>query len=250
MPLSQVSTPPFPYFRSWSDERKMIVSMATELTVKERAFAQLIIEGTKTAAYRKIYSDRGSPTTTAVAAYKLSRKPKIKREVARLLRQRESPPEDYARIRDVAVAGLMEMFLQEPDPRLRAKVGAILLAYANAGLKLHPVPTEKERKYEEIAQILGDVVRAGPRVINREQEQLIGETEQSDAMLLEVESENEAPGGIDLDMPKTITASRTTGIGVPLDGASSGLEPARGFDLVAIPGRFPPQFRRVPRVNP
>ena len=63
--------------------------MATELIVKERAFAQLIIEGTKTAAYRKVYSARGSPSTTAVAAYKLSKRPKIKQEVARLLRQRE-----------------------------------------------------------------------------------------------------------------------------------------------------------------
>ena len=30
------------------------------------------------------------------------------------------------------VAGLTEIFLQEPDPRLRAKVGSVLLAYADA----------------------------------------------------------------------------------------------------------------------
>jgi hypothetical protein len=117
----------------------MGVTMATELTVKERAFAELIVQGSKTAAYRTVYSAQGSPATQATNAYKLSRKPKIKAEVARLLKQREFPAEDYARIRDVAIAGLTEIFLQGPDPRLRLKAGSILLAYADAGLKLHPV---------------------------------------------------------------------------------------------------------------
>jgi hypothetical protein len=138
--------------------------MATELTVKERAFAQLIIEGTKVAAYRKVYSDRGSVTTQTVNAYKFAKKPKIKAEVARLLRQREFPADDYARIRDVAVAGLTEIFLQESDPRLRAKVGSVLLAYADAGLKLHPVPSTKEREYDELIALISAEVEEGGKL--------------------------------------------------------------------------------------
>jgi hypothetical protein len=173
--------------------------MATELTVKERAFAQLIIEGTKTAAYRKVYSDRGSAATQAVNAYKLSKKPKVKAEVARLLRQREFPADDYARIRDVIVAGLTETFLQEADPRLRVKVGSILLAYADAGLKLHPVPTEKERKYDELTKFLEGVVGEQQAAVSRKQEQLIVEMEQADAMSLQVEPGNEQSEGGDFE---------------------------------------------------
>jgi hypothetical protein len=161
--------------------------MATELTVKERAFAQLIIEGTKTAAYRKVYSARGSAATQAVNAYKLSKKPKIKQEVARLLRQREFLADDYARIREVAVAGLTEMFLQESDPRLRLRAASILLGYADAGLKLHPVPTEKERQYDELLQLLGEVVCKQRGAVSQQPGQSIREGEQSEAILVEVE---------------------------------------------------------------
>ena len=168
--------------------------MATELTVKERAFAQLIIEGTQVAAYRKVYSARGNANTQTTNAYKLSRRPKIKREVARLLRQREFPADDYARIRDLAVAGLTEIFLQEPDPRLRAKVGSVLLAYADAGLKLHPVPSEKERKFDELSQFVSEVVRRHQEAVGRGPQQPTIETHQTEAPFLEVESDTEAPG--------------------------------------------------------
>jgi hypothetical protein len=62
---------------------------AISLSVKERAFARLIIEGTKTAAYRKVDSDRGVPPPRPSPRTNSARKPKIKAEVARLLGQRE-----------------------------------------------------------------------------------------------------------------------------------------------------------------
>jgi hypothetical protein len=207
--------------------------MATELTVKERAFAQLIIEGTKTAAYRKVYSDRGSPATTAVAAYKLSRKPKIKNEVARLLRQREFPADDYARIRDVAVAGLTEIFLQESDPRLRAKVGSVLLAYADAGLKLHPVPTEKERKYDEFNRLLAEVASERQGVLSREQEPPIVEVEQTD--LLPAESLEEVSEGEALEVPDASMCEITAATEVLMD-AGSGLATQEAAAAAPIAG--------------
>jgi hypothetical protein len=126
----------------------MGVTMATDFTVKERAFAELIVQGSKSAAYRTVYSARGGQATQATNAYKLSRKPKIKTEVARLLQQRAFPADDYRRLQETAIAGFIELFLRDPDSRVRLKAGSILLAYADAGLKLHPEPSVKERVYD------------------------------------------------------------------------------------------------------
>jgi len=103
-----------PYFPSRPGRWKMGVTMATDLTVKERAFAELIVQGSKSAAYRTVYSARGSQATQATNAYKLSRKPKIKTEVARLLQQRAFPADDYRRLQETAIAGFMELFLRDP----------------------------------------------------------------------------------------------------------------------------------------
>ena len=219
--------------------------MATELTVKERAFAQLIIEGTQVAAYRKVYSARGNANTQTTNAYKLSRRPKIKREVARLLRQREFPADDYARIRDLAVAGLTEIFLQEPDPRLRAKVGSVLLAYADAGLKLHPVPSEKERKFDELSQFVSEVVRRHQEAVGRGPQQPTIETPQTEAPFLEVESDTEAPGQGDSELFESQPEDDTAEIEVHIDAAPENLDPPGKDELVAIPGCFPPRYRRV-----
>lgn len=40
--------------------------------------------------------------------------------------------DDYARIRDMAVADLTELFLRDADLRPRAKVGSVLIAYGHA----------------------------------------------------------------------------------------------------------------------
>src|SRR6516164_6195193 len=131
----------------------MGVTMATELTVKERAFAELIVQGSKSAAYRTVYSARGNQATQATNAYKLSRKPKIKTEVARLLQQRAFPADDYKRLQETAIAGMTEIFLRDPDSRVRLKAGSILSAYADAGLKLHPEPSAKERVYDSSERV-------------------------------------------------------------------------------------------------
>ena len=218
-----------------------LVNMATELTVKERAFARLIIEGTKSSAYRAVYSSKGTPATQAVNACKLSKRPKVKAEVARLLRQRECPADDYARIRDMAVAGLTEMFISEPDPRVRAKVGSILLAYADEGLKLHPVPTEKERKYDELANFLRNMVRPREGPAGREEEHLIVEPVQTDEEDAEAATSKEE----EFDAP-TVEYSE---MGIPLSAEAVAEESLETWDLAPIPGCFPPKYRRVERLG-
>jgi hypothetical protein len=219
--------------------------MATELTVKERAFAHLIIEGTKVAAYRKIYSDRGSPATTAVAAYKLSKKPKIKAEVARLLRQRECPPDDYARIREVVTAGLMEAFLREPDPKVRLKAGTILLAYADAGLKLHPEPSTKERAYDELTQFLGNIVREH-RTATDHQEPLIVETDPPVVLPVPEARFDEALGNADEEAVAELSVwDDAAEMHVPVGSGSEGTAPEAKFEKRPVPGAFPVRLRRV-----
>jgi hypothetical protein len=226
----------------------MVFIVATELTVKERAFAQLIIEVTKSEAYRRVYSVEGNARTQATNAYRIAKRPKVKQEVARLLRQRELPADDYTRIRDVALAGLMEIFLSEPDTRLRIKAGSMLLAYADAGLRLHPVPTEKERKYDELTQFLDQTLGKPRGVIRQEQEPPpVVELAQAETPLPKAEADNEQadPGNSEasesmaFDNPVTIEAS--------FDTAPEPIGPSEEFDQVAIPGRFPAQFQRVPR---
>jgi hypothetical protein len=214
--------------------------MASEMTVKERAFARLIIEGTKTAAYRTVYSSAGTPATQAVNAYKLSREPKIKAEVARLLRQRECPADDYARIREMAVAGLTEIFIHEPDPRVRMKVGSILLSYADAGLKLHP--TEKERKYDELAQFLRNAV--GERGVGRkEQEPLVVDGEPPGAE--PNDSAAETPENADEWEPDPVAKQSAAAAPDALGPALEELVPKMEYRLAPIPGAFPMRFRRV-----
>ena len=59
------------------------------------------------------------------------------------VQQRAFPADDYKRLQETAIAGLMEIFLYDPNSRVRLRAGSILLEYADAGLKLHPEPSEK-----------------------------------------------------------------------------------------------------------
>jgi len=110
--------------------------MANQMTAREQRFAALLLETTKVDAYGQAgYSKNARRATQTVDAYRLSKKPKVQREVARLLQQRAFPADDYKRLQETAIAGLMEMFLYDANSRVRLKAGSILLAYADAGLK-------------------------------------------------------------------------------------------------------------------
>jgi hypothetical protein len=214
--------------------------MANELTTKERAFAQLMIAGTKADAYRRVYSAKGKPATQAVAAYRLSKKPKIQKEVERLLQHRAFPADDYKRLQETSIAGLTEIFLHDPDPRVRLETGSILLNYADAGLKSHPEPSTKERAFDEITRYVEDAARKHREALGREPEQaLIAElAEEEAAPLVEVAVEGGPPGGEggepEPDEPARIEAS------------CAAEQPAAAFRWELVPGYFPPKRRRVP----
>jgi hypothetical protein len=236
--------------------------MATELTVKERAFAELIVQGTKSAAYRTVYSAKGSQATQATNAYKLSRKPKIKTEVARLLQQRAFPADDYKRLQETAIAGMTEMFLYDPDSRVRLKAGALLLAYAAEGLKLRPQPSAEDRAVaQERAIITAELrkiyARAGltwhgedaapehPEVIAREQELMVEPAEESEGGKAAVPSTPPPePGQLAVNASAEEPAETSGGLSERETHLNT-RDDEPTFRREAIPGRFPPAYRRV-----
>jgi hypothetical protein len=108
------------WFLPASHKEKIREAMANQKTARERRFAALLLETTKVdAAYRQAgSSQKGSCATQTVDAYRLS---KVQREVARLLEQCAFPADDYKRLQATAIAGLTELFLYDPDSRVRLK---------------------------------------------------------------------------------------------------------------------------------
>jgi hypothetical protein len=231
--------------------------MANEMTAREQRFAALLLETTKVDAYNQAgYSQKGSRATQTVDAYRLSKRPKVRREVARLLQQRAFPADDYKRLQETAIAGMTEIFLYDPDARVRLKAGALLLAYAAEGLKLRPQSSAEDRAVDSqeraiiTAELRTIYARAGltwhgedaapehPEVIAREQELMVEPAEEEAEPLVEaaeIESalhEDEAPE------PEPAMAEGSF--------IAEHRNPAVQFRLEAIPGYFPPKYRRVP----
>jgi hypothetical protein len=142
------------------------------------------------------------------------------------------------------------MFLHDPDSRVRLKAGSILLAYADAGLKLHPQASAQERAVDsqERAAIIDELemiyAQAGiPRPVEdaaREHREAMGKDPEQ-ALIAEEEAEP-AQGddkvrefGEDDTVEKPLVAQHRS--------------PAVQFRLEAIPGYFPAKYRRV-RIEP
>jgi hypothetical protein len=217
--------------------------MANEMTAREQRFAALLLETTKVDAYGQAgYSQKGSRAMQTVDAYRLSKRPKVQREVARLLRQRAFPADDYKRLQETAIAGLMEMFLYDANSRVRLKAGSMLLAYAGAGLKLHPEPSAKERAFDEITQYIA--ARKHEEAMGREPEQaLMGEpAEEETELLVGVATEDAPPAKSGAEILEELRQVP------PMEAeAPKPLAPQVRYieKLVSKPGHFPAQFVKV-----
>ena len=220
--------------------------MANQMTAREQRFAALLLETTKVDAYGQAgYSQKGSRATQTVDAYRLSKRPKVQREVARLLRQRAFPSNDYKRLQETAIAGLMEMFLYDANSRVRLKAGSILLAYADAGLKLHPEPSEKERAFDEITRYIEDAARKRREAMGREPEQelIVEPAEEEAEPLVEVAAEDPPPAKSGAELLEELRRAPPMEVEVPKPPAPQVRYIER---LVSKPGHFPPVFVKVP----
>jgi hypothetical protein len=98
--------------------------------------------------------------------------------------------------------GLLELFLHDPNSRVRLKAGSILLEYADAGLKLHPQPSAKERAYDEITEYIEDAARKHRESMGRESEQalIVEPTEEEAEPLVEMAAEDPPPAKSDAEI--------------------------------------------------
>jgi hypothetical protein len=215
--------------------------MANQITAREQRFAALLLETTKVDAYGQAgYSQNGSRATQTAEAYRLSKRPKVQKEVARLLRQRAFPADDYKRLQETAIAGLMEMFLYDANSRVRLKAGSMLLAYADAGLKLHPQPSEKERAFDEMTQYIEDAARTHREALAKEPEQ--------ELIVEPAEEEAEPAGEVEDAPPRKSVAEFLEEIrqAPPMEAeVPPAPEPRYEEKCVSPPGHFPPRFVRV-----
>jgi hypothetical protein len=126
---------------------------------------------------------------------------------------------------------------------VRLKAGSILLEYADAGLKLHPEPSEKERAFDEITQYIEDAARKKreAEAMGREPEQalIVEPAEEEAEPLVEVAARDE-PACREAEAPEpdeTIT--------VEVSVVAEKLNPAVQYRMERIPGYFPARYRRV-----
>ena len=231
--------------------------MATELTFKERTFAQLVVEGTKSEAYRRVYSAKGNSRTQATNAYKISKRPKVKQEVARLLRQRltllRSPHDAEAQAEHIA-ARLLEL-TKSPEPEVALRAIAQWGKLAEAGVfkpsavELHTA-NRRQPSVDERRQIVNQLRALYQKALPKPQ----NFAEQLGQPITELPK----PHDSDIDVEPADTASTVPPQAMVVVDASyeepfavndsmKRPEPVEKFRLAPIPGYFPPRYRRVQR---
>jgi hypothetical protein len=203
--------------------------MANQMTAREQRFAALLLETTKVDAYGQAgYSQKGSRATQTVDAYRLSKRPKVQQEVARLLQQRAFPADDYKRLQETAIAALTEILLYAPDSRVRLKAGSILLAYAAAGLE-KPRETPAAQPPDHTSEVIAELRGLYAKALGTEPPPLVEPVEVEAA---------EQPAG---DYPEPEVPENPEP-----EPKAAGSTSAAHFQLERIPGRFGPgQYRRV-----
>ena len=242
---------------------------ARSLTSKQQRFAELLAGGsTKVDAFRQAYpSDRRGKATAWEGAKRVARHPAVAAEVQRLTLSR-SPFDMAAQAQHVAARLLELSKSSEPSVALRAIAQWGKLAEAGL-LKSQPTVAqqgdiaagriERARIIEELKGLYATALGPGSQQrnelvasINAESsEGADGQGEDDGA------SVDEPPRSSWMDEPLQSLAGRPTDqdeMGGPMTrevligAAPESLQPAGGYELVPIPGSFPPRYRRAPRL--
>jgi hypothetical protein len=240
---------------------------ARGLTAKQQRFAELLASGTtKVDAFRQAYpSDRRGKGTAWEGAKRVARHPAVAAEVQRLTLLRS--PHDAAAQAEHIAARLLEL-TKNPEPAVALRAIAQWGKLAEAGLLKPPPGAAKQGnvagEHNERARIIDELrglyeKALGPSwpqrnelilSIKAESIQETDDQSEDDAALLDAR-----PPGSRVEEPLQSLADSPIDqeeVGGPMpsevliDAAPESLEPG-DYDLVAIPGRFPVQFRRVPR---
>jgi hypothetical protein len=246
----------------------MILGMGTRgLTSKQRRFAELLAGGsTKAGAFREAYpSDRRGKGTEWEGAKRVARLPQVAAEVQRLTLLHS--PHDLQAQADHIAARLLELSKsQEPAVALRAIAQWGKLA--EAGLLKPPTVAAPDSdvagRQSERARILDDLRRLYEKALGtkgQRRNELLGSStgsiqENYCHALYDSAAHGEPPAISAIveeslqSLPEPPGDQDRAGGPIPpevlLDAAPETLKPGN-YELVPIPGRFPTQFRRVPR---
>jgi len=119
----------------------------------------------------------------------------------------------------------------------------MLLAYADAGLKLHPQPSAKERAFDEITKYIA--ARKHEEAMRREPEQalIVEPAEEETKPLVEVAAEDPPPAKSVAEFLEEVRRAPPVEAEVPRPPAP---EPRYEERPVSKPGHFPPRFMKVP----
>ena len=242
---------------------------ARELTAKQQRFAELLASGsTKVGAFRQAYpSERRGKGTEWEGAKRVARHPAVAAEVQRLSLLR-SPHDMVAQAEHIAARLLELSKSSEPSVALRAIAQWGKLA--DAGL-LNPPPSAAKQSnvatgHIERAQIIEELkglyaTALGPS--SQQRNELVASINAGSIELADGKDEddvgamNEPPRVSRMqelllqslaDSP-TNAASEPVPPKVLIDGAPESLDSSGNDELVAIPGCFPPRYRRVPRLG-
>ena len=248
----------------------MILDMGGRgLTSRQRKFAELLASGSsKVDSFRAAYpSDKRSRATEWQGGKRVARLPQVRAEVERLSLQ-HSPHDQAAQAEHIA-ARLLEL-TKNPDPAIALRAVAQWGKLAQAGLLKPPPSAAKQGNvatgHIERAQIIEELkglyaTALGPSWQQRNElvasinaESTEGADGQSED---DAESVDEPPRSSWMDEPLQSLAGRPTdqdemgGSMTPevlIGAAPESLQPAGGYELVPIPGSFPPRYRRAPRL--
>jgi hypothetical protein len=137
----------------------MAMGPASKLTQKESRFAAALASGVGQAqAYRLVYSSRAGNRAAQANGRQVAMRARVKAEVERL--RRYPSPDNFAGIREYAIAKLIDMAESDLNPAVRHRALTTLLEHGGKGLQ-HPPPARQAaavlRRKEDIDAILDDM---------------------------------------------------------------------------------------------
>jgi hypothetical protein len=233
------------------------------LTFKQRKFAELLAGGsTRVAAFREAFPSAGrSKGTEYEGAKRVGRLPKVAAEVQRLTLLR-SPHDATAQAEHVA-ARLLEL-MKDSNPEISLRAISRWSALCVAGiLKPPPISQRAENgrqpSADEKRQILDELKALYQKAVPRPQ----NSAEQLDPPIRDVAELHDSviddePADRAIIVPSLLMAANgVAGKEVSVNGSPKRVAPVQmaeplrvppgEFEFVAIPGCFPPTFRRVRR---
>jgi hypothetical protein len=216
--------------------------MERELTVRQRRFAAGVASGlSKAKAYGLAYKGNNMKRSTLeTAAKQLAKKTRVKAEIERLTLEMLAPVEDMRRAYEHAFSTILRLTIESSDDRLRFDAARWLRAEyerrEQLAEKAPPGPTEA---------VIAD--------LRRLYEKALGPRDEENPLVLEIDAENER--AVTLAPPPEPSQLAANALAEePADADDSPTERETRlnsqdsepmFRREAIPGRFPPEFRKV-----